>query len=100
MDFQSVLNIEDRRMLFFVIFYIVAGFANLLIIGIMGIDFNIQERKMLYTELALIYHYQCFDFKAELRTFYFRDRPETQFRISFGLWNIGKTTDFLGGAEF
>ena len=64
------------------------------------IDFNIQERKMLYSGLSIIYKYQCLDFKVELRTFYFRERPETQFRISFGLGNIGKTTDFLGGAEY
>ena len=63
-------------------------------------DFNIQKRKMLYSAVSLIYHYQCLDFKADLKIFYFRDKPEMQFRISFGLGNIGKTTDFLGGAEF
>ena len=64
------------------------------------IGFNIEEREMLYSGFVLIYHYQCLDFKVELKTFYFRDKPETQFRISFGLGNIGKTTDFLGGAEY
>lgn len=63
-------------------------------------DFNIQEGEMLYTGLALVYHYQCLDFRADLKIFYFRDRPETQFRISFGLGNIGKTVDFFGGMEF
>jgi len=64
------------------------------------IGFNIEEREMLYSGFVLIYHYQCLDFKVELKTFYFRDKQETQFRISFGLGNIGKTTDFLGGAEY
>jgi LPS-assembly protein len=61
------------------------------------LDFNIQERKMLYSLFSLVYHYQCLDFKADLKIFYFREKPETQFRISFGLGNIGKTTDLLGG---
>jgi hypothetical protein len=65
--------------------------------GYAGFDFNIQERKMLYSTFSFVYHYQCLDFKADLKIFYFRERPETQFRISFGLGNIGKTTDFLGG---
>ncbi|MFQ6109894.1 MAG: LPS-assembly protein LptD [Candidatus Aminicenantales bacterium] len=60
-------------------------------------DFNIQEKRMLYTLFSFVYSYQCLDFKAELKIFYFREKPETQFRISFGLGNIGKTTDFLGG---
>ena len=64
------------------------------------IDYNIQEREMLYSAFFLIYHYQCFDFKTECKIFYFREKPEVQFRISFGLGNIGKTTDFLGGLGF
>ena len=63
-------------------------------------DFNILEKEMLYSALALVYHYQCIDFKGELKIFYFRDKPETQFRFSFGLGNIGRTTDFLGGIGF
>lgn len=63
------------------------------------VTFNIQEMEMLYMGASLIYHYQCLDFEANLRMFYFRDKPEIQFRITFGLGNIGKTTDFLGGAE-
>lgn len=62
-------------------------------------DFNIEKRRMLYTGLSLVYHYQCLDFKADVRIFYFREKPETQWRFSFGLGNIGKTTDFLGGLE-
>jgi len=64
------------------------------------IDYNIQEREMLYSAFFLIYHYQCIDFKTECKIFYFREKPEVQFRISFGLGNIGKTTDFLGGLGF
>ncbi len=64
------------------------------------IDFNIQERKMLYSAFMFIYHYQCLDFRVDLKIFYFRERPETQFRVSIGLGNIGKTTDFLGGIGF
>ena len=64
------------------------------------VDFNIQERKMLYSAFSFVYDYQCLEFKADLRIFYFREKPETQFRISFGLGNIGKTTDFLGGIGF
>lgn len=63
-------------------------------------DFNIEKRRMLYTGLSLVYHYQCLDFKADVRVFYYREKPETQFRFSFGLGNIGKTTDFLGGLGF
>ncbi len=63
-------------------------------------DFNIVERKMLYLAASVAYHYQCLDLRAEMRVYYFRERPETQFRVSFGLGNIGKTTDFLGGMGF
>ncbi|MFB0566377.1 MAG: LPS-assembly protein LptD [Candidatus Aminicenantaceae bacterium] len=63
-------------------------------------DFNIQEMEMLYSAFALVYSYQCLDFRADLRIFYFREKPETQFRITIGLGNIGKTTDFLGGMGF
>jgi LPS-assembly protein len=63
-------------------------------------DYNIQKRQMLYSGLSLVYHYQCLDFKADVRVFYYREKPETQIRFSFGLGNIGKTTDFLGGLGF
>ncbi len=61
------------------------------------IDFNIKEKKLLYLAASAVYHYQCLDFTFEMRTFYYRAKPETQFKFSFGLGNIGKTTDFLGG---
>jgi LPS-assembly protein len=63
-------------------------------------DFNVVERKMLYSGISLVYHYQCLDFKADVRVFYYRETPEVQYRVSFGLGNIGKTTDFLGGLGF
>ena len=63
-------------------------------------DFNIQEKKLLYSSLNCVYHYQCLDFKADVRVYYFREKPEFQFNISFGLGNIGKTTEFLGGMGF
>ena len=63
-------------------------------------NFNIQEGKMLYSALALVYNYQCLDFRVELKVFYFREKPETQFLFSFGLGNIGKSIDFLGGMGF
>lgn len=64
------------------------------------LDFNIIEKQMLYSALGLVYHYQCIDFKGELKIFYFRDKPEAQFRFTLGLGNIGRTTDFLGGFGF
>jgi hypothetical protein len=61
------------------------------------VDFNLQEKELLYLGALVTYHYQCLDFTADLRVFYFREKPEVQFRLSFGLGNIGKSTDFLGG---
>lgn len=61
------------------------------------LDYNIKERKLLYAALSVVYHYQCIDFKADVKIFYFREKPEAQFGISIGLGNIGITTDFLGG---
>ena len=60
------------------------------------LDYNIKEREMLFSLFSLVYHYQCLDFKVDLKIFYFREKPETQFRVSFGLGNIGKTTKILG----
>ena len=64
------------------------------------VEYNIYEHKLLYTAFILGYNYQCLDFKADLKIFYYREKPEMQFRITFGLGNIGKTTDFLGGIGF
>ena len=63
-------------------------------------DYNIKERKLLYPASSAVYHYQCLDFTFEIKVFYFRAKPETQFKFSLGLGNIGKTTDFLGGLGF
>ena len=62
-----------------------------------SIDFNVREKKVLYTAFSAVYHYQCLDFTVEAKVFYYRVKPETQFKFSLGLGNIGKTTDFLGG---
>lgn len=64
------------------------------------VDFNIHERELLYSAFMLKYQYQCIDFMVDFRVFYFRDQPEVQFRINFGLGQIGKTTDILGGLGF
>ncbi len=64
------------------------------------VDFNVQEAKLLYAGGSAVYHYQCLDFLVEVKVFYFRDKPEAQFKFSLGLGNIGKTTDFLGGFGF
>jgi len=74
--------------------------------AIAEIDFNIEEMELLYSAFALVFNYQCIDIRADARVFYFRDiyytnqKPELQFRITIGLGNIGKTTDFLGGMGF
>ncbi len=63
------------------------------------IDYNIAQKKLLYIAGSLVYHYQCIDFRLESRVFYFRDVPEFQFRFSFDLVGVGKSTDFLGGGR-
>ncbi len=63
-------------------------------------DFNIQEGRLLYTAGRAVYHYQCLDFTAEVRVFYFRDRPEAQFKFSLGLGTITPSSDFLSGLGF
>lgn len=74
--------------------------------AIVEIDFNIEEMELLYSAFAVVFNYQCIDIRADMRVFYFRDiyyanqKPEMQFRITIGLGNIGKTTDFLGGIGF
>jgi len=62
-----------------------------------SVNFNLREKKLLYTALSVVYHYQCLDFTFAANVFYFRVKPETQLKFSLGLGNIGKTTDFLGG---
>jgi hypothetical protein len=64
------------------------------------VDYNIQENELMYSALSVVYHYQCIDFRADLRVFYFRDTPEVQFSFSFELGNIGRSMDVLGGLGF
>ncbi|MFA9453846.1 MAG: LPS-assembly protein LptD [Candidatus Aminicenantaceae bacterium] len=64
------------------------------------LDYNIQENELLYSALSVVYHYQCIDFRADLRVFYYRDTPEVQFSFSFELGNIGRSMDLLGGLGF
>lgn len=64
------------------------------------VELDLQEKKLLYTGLAGIYHYQCLDFSFDLRVFYYRSRPEAQFRFSVNLGNISRTTDLLGAFGF
>jgi len=61
------------------------------------IDYNIAERKILYTAVSAVWHYQCLDINLNVRAFFYRELPDIQFRLSFGLGNIGQTSDFLGG---
>jgi LPS-assembly protein len=63
-------------------------------------DYNIKERKLLYTGAQATYHYQCVDLLVEVRAYYYRDTPDVQVRFSLGLGSIGRTLDFLGGFGF
>ena len=63
-------------------------------------DYNVEEKKLLYTGARLTYHYQCVDFLVDVRSYYYRDPPDVQVRFSLGLGAIGKTLDFLGGFGF
>ncbi len=64
------------------------------------LDYNIQEKELLYTAVSFIYTYQCLDFGADVRIFYYRDKPEAQFNFTIGLGNIGKSPQVLGGIGF
>ena len=64
------------------------------------IDYNLQEKKLLYTGGQVIYHYQCLEFLFEARVYYYRLTPEAQIRFSVGLGNIGRTGDLLSGLGF
>ncbi|MGB9893118.1 MAG: LPS-assembly protein LptD, partial [Candidatus Saccharicenans sp.] len=64
------------------------------------VEVDLQNRKLLYSALAGVYHYQCLDFSFDFRVFYYRIKPEAQFRFSVGLGNISRTTDLLGALGF
>ena len=59
-----------------------------------------QAKQLVYSGLNLVYHYQCIDIRAEVKVFYFREKPEAQFNISIGLGNIGKSVGFFSGLGF
>jgi len=63
-------------------------------------DYNVQDRRLLYTGAQLTYHYQCVDILVDVRSFHYRARPDTQVRVSLALGSIGRTLDFLGGFGF
>ena len=63
-------------------------------------DYNIQDHKLLYTGAQLTYHYQCLDILFDVRSYHYRTRPDTQFRVSLALGTIGRSLDFLGGLGF
>lgn len=63
-------------------------------------DYNIKDRKLLYTGARLTYHYQCVDILIDIRTFHYRVPADTQVRVSLGLGAIGRSLDFLGGFGF
>ena len=60
------------------------------------IDYNIKTKKLLYTALQLVHHYQCFDIQAEVRVYNYSSRMETQFKLSIGLGSIGRTSNLMG----
>ncbi len=60
-------------------------------------DYNIGERRLLYTGARLTYHYQCVDLLFDVRAYYYRETPDVQFRFSLGLGAIGRTLGFLQG---
>lgn len=63
-------------------------------------DYNISKAQLLYAGLDVTYHYQCLDFKGNIRVFNFRSTPDVEYSFSFGLGNITHTADFLGGLGF
>ncbi|MCP2604838.1 LPS-assembly protein LptD [Candidatus Aminicenantes bacterium AH-873-B07] len=64
------------------------------------VDHDFIQKKTLYAAFSVIYHYQCIDFKGEVKIFNFREKPDIQFRFSIGFGNIGRVADFLGGIGF
>jgi len=60
------------------------------------VDFNIKTKKLLYTAIQLVHHYQCLDIQAEVRVYNTSSRAETQFKLSIGLGSIGRTSDIMG----
>jgi lipopolysaccharide assembly outer membrane protein LptD (OstA) len=63
-------------------------------------DYNIIEKKILYVMGDLTFHYQCFDLKADVRLFYFRDVPEIRVGFTVGIGNIGHSSSMLEGSNY
>jgi LPS-assembly protein len=63
-------------------------------------DYNVKDRKLLYAGGMLTYHYQCVDIVFDVRSYHYRTKPDTQFRVSLALGSIGRSLDFLGGFGF
>jgi LPS-assembly protein len=63
-------------------------------------DYNVRDRRLLYTGGTLTYHYQCVDILFDVRSYHYRTKPDTQFRVSLALGSIGRSLDFLGGFGF
>ncbi|MGD0782051.1 MAG: LPS assembly protein LptD [Candidatus Aminicenantales bacterium] len=63
-------------------------------------DYNIIEKQIMYAMANLIYHYQCLDFKAEIRLAYYLATPEIRFTFSIGLGNVGSSRSILGGQQY
>ncbi|MHB8055376.1 MAG: LPS-assembly protein LptD [Candidatus Aminicenantales bacterium] len=59
-------------------------------------QYNIQAKKMLYADLAVAWDWQCLNFKVDAQAFFFRTKPEVQFRFSVGLGNITSSSNSLG----
>jgi len=63
------------------------------------LEFNVAQKKLLYSGLAAVWHFQCLDVKMNVRAFFFRATPEVQFQLSLGLGNIGSSSEFLSGRD-
>lgn len=63
-------------------------------------DYNISKNELLFAGLDAIYHYQCLDFRANIRVYNFRAQKDVEYSFSFGLGSISHTADFLGGLGF
>jgi LPS-assembly protein len=63
-------------------------------------DYNISKNEILFAGLDAIYHYQCVDFKANLRIYNFRAQRDVEYSFSIGLGGITHSADFLGGLGF
>ncbi len=63
-------------------------------------DYNISKNELLFAGGDVIYHYQCLDFRANIRIYNFRTIRDVEYSFSLGLGDISHTADFLGGLGF